>query len=241
MKVSIVMTAYRRAEQLRNTLISIREQTLQPFKIIVTEDGVSPDSEQTEAYCKEFGAEYYRRYNRPGAAFACSSMPINIGIKRVKSEILVLQCSECKYESADGLEKLVVPVIEDEFVTSFPRVQCLNQDGSFNNWFIHPTENPRFLNFCQALRLDWAIKIGGFDETYRGFGWEDNDFEERLKAQGLTQQYVDTTVSHQWHTYVGGASTEWFNKALFDKTYERIQNGEKPIANVDVDWGNPKG
>lgn len=237
MKISIVMTAYQRSEQLRNTLESIRKQTVQPDQVILVEDGVSFDSEKTQQYCQDFGVEYHQRMNRPGPTEICSSIPINIGIKRSFGEILVLQCSECMYESKDGLEKLVVPVIEDPFVTTNPQVRALNADGSFITWFIHETENPRFLNFCQALRREWAIRVGGFDERYCGFGWEDNDFEDRLVAQGLIQKRVDTLVSHQYHPFCGTESTENYNKSLYDVTCAAIQKGEKPVANEGQNWG----
>jgi GT2 family glycosyltransferase len=231
------MTAYQRSEQLRKTLESIREQTVQPDQIILVEDGVNFDSQQTKQYCLDLGAEYYQRVNRPSSLDACSSIPINIGIRRATGEVLVLQCSECKYEEKDGLERLTAPVILDQYVTTNPRVQCLNKDGSFNLWFIHERENPRFLNFCQALRTSWAIKIGGFDERYQGFGWEDNDFEERLRVQGVVQKRVETLVSHQWHA-PARAGTEWHNKELYDRMYGSIELGEKPIANEGKTWGS---
>lgn len=231
------MTAYKRAEQLRNTLVSIRKQTVESHQVILVEDGINFDSYKTKKYCDEFGAEYYQRRDRFSDDYACSSIPINIGIKKARGEILVLQCSECMYDTVDGLEKLVAPVKQDRFVTTVPRVLCLNQDGSPNVWFIHPTENPRFLNFCQAVRLEHVLKIGGFDERYKGFGWEDIDFEERLKARGVMQRRVDTLVSHQWHSYAAGSSTEWYNKNLFEETRIRIQCGEMPVANEGKSWG----
>jgi glycosyltransferase involved in cell wall biosynthesis len=237
-KVSIAMGCYRRPAQLRNTLVSIRKQTIPVHQIVVTDDGLNPDNEQTELICKEFGAEYYLRPNRPADVLANSSIALNISIKRATGDILIIQCPECKYEDREGIQKMVAPIIENPLVTTFPRVQALHENGhSFITWFIHETHNPRYLNFCQALRTDLAIKIGGFDQRMQGPGWDDDDFEQRLFAHGAIPVRVDTLVSHQWHQ--GWArGTEWWNKALYEGTMDRIIRGEKPVANEGVTWGN---
>ena len=236
-KVSIAMGCYRRPMQLRNTLASIRKQTIPVHQIVVTDDGINPDNEQTRLACEEFGAEYYLRPARPADVLANSSIALNISIKKATGDILIIQCPECKYEDKDGVEKLVAPIFVDPMVTTFPRVQALHENGhSFLQWFIHEEHNPRFLNFCQALRLDLALQIGGFDERMQGPGWDDDDFEQRLLAFGATPMRVFTTVSHQWHP--GWArGTEWHNKALFEETRDRIAAGEKPVANEGKKWG----
>ena len=232
------MGCYRRPAQLKHTLESIKKQTLQPHQVIVTDDGINPDNEPTQMICREFGAEYYLRPSRPADVLANSSIALNISIKKATGDILVIQCPECKYEDRDGLERLVAPVVENPLVTTFPRVQALHENGhSFITWFIHEIHNPRFLNFCQALRLDLALQIGGFDERMQGPGWDDDDFEQRLVAHGAIQTRVDTLVSHQWHQ--GWArGTEWHNKALYEETAARIALGDKPVANEGKSWGN---
>src|SRR5208282_209982 len=112
-KVSIAMGIYRRPAQLRNTLVSIRKQTLQPHQIIITDDGINQDNEQTSQICKEYGAEYYHRLSRPADVLANSSIALNISIKKATGDVLVSQCPECKYEDKDGLEQLVAPVVEN--------------------------------------------------------------------------------------------------------------------------------
>lgn len=240
MKVSIVMGIYRRPAQFKSTLESIRRQTVQPIQIICTDDGMNPDSDETMRISKDFGVEYYQRVNRPIDIYANSSIPLNISIKKAVGDILIIQCPECRYEDREGIEKLIAPVLANPLVTTVPNVQSLHQNGhSFDQWFIHPKFNPRFLNFCQALRLDLAIKIGGFDERYKGPSADDDDFEARLVAHGAIQTRVDTLVSHQWHQGWSRGTGD-FNTVLYFETLDRIARGEKPVANDGKDWGNIK-
>lgn len=237
LKFSIVMGIYRRPTQFRNTLMSIRKQSYRPAEIICTDDGVNPDSDETREICKEFGVDYYQRINRPEDKYVNSAIPLNISIKRATGDILIIQCPECRYEEWEGIEKLITPVLENPLVTTTARVQSLNPQGEFDAWILNREHNWRFLNFCQAVRRDVVMRIGGFDEQFKGPGFDDDDFELRLFAQGVTPMYVDTLVSHQYHTYWQRGEAD-FNLARCMQTRVRVGQGEKPIANEGVDWGN---
>lgn len=235
--VSIVMGIYRRPAQFRNTLISIKKQSYRPTEIICTDDGENSDSEETRQICKEFGVDYYQRINRPEDRYVNSAIPLNISIKRATGDVLIIQCPECRYEEWQGIEKLVAPVFNDPLVTTTAAVQSLDPDGNFHAWILNREHNWRFLNFCQAVRRDVVMRIGGFDERFKGPGFDDDDFELRLLAQGLRSEYVDTLVSHQYHTYWQRGESD-FNRELCMETRIRVGAGEKPIANEGVDWGN---
>ena len=238
MKVSIAMGIYRRPAQFRSTLQSIRKQTVQPHQIVCTDDGINPDSDETQRICKDFGVEYHLRLNRPADIYANSAIPLNISIKKATGDILILQCPECRYEDRDGIERLIAPVIENPMVTTVPRVQALHQNGfSFDQWFIHEKFNPRFLNFCQALRLELALKVGGFDERMKGPSGDDDEFEARIVAHGAIQVRVNTLVSHQYHQGWSRGTGD-YNTVLYKDVLDRIAKGEKPIANEGEDWGN---
>lgn len=238
MTVTLLMTAYRRAHLLPRTIESIKRQTLQPNQIIVVEDGYDGE---TEPLCKNAGFEYYCRKNRKEVNIP---VPWNIGIRRATSEVLILQNSEIFYEDNDAIEKIVAPVIANRFITSVPKVRSLTKTGDFETWYIHP-DKPRtnaalpIINFCQALRLEWAKEIGGFDEEYKNYGLDDDDFQNRLWAQGVCHEYVDTIVTHQWHEHDSYNTQQYnLNEIRYNETYNKIKAGEKVVANVGKDWGN---
>jgi glycosyltransferase involved in cell wall biosynthesis len=74
----------------------------------------------------------------------------------------------------------------------------------------HPSK-PRLVgnNFC-VWRRDFE-RINGFDERFRGWGQEDDDFGLRLRAAGVRLESVlDRTFSlHVWHPTDPSAASRW--------------------------------
>lgn len=237
MTISLLMTAYNRAHLLPRTIESIKKQTLQPDQIILVEDG---NDGKTESICRDAGIEYYCRRNRVEVNIP---VPWNIGIRRATGDILILQNAEIFYEDSDAIEKIVAPVIANPLITSVPKVRSITKTGEFETWYIHP-DKPRtnaalpIINFCQALRLEWAVKIGGFDEEYKNYGLDDDDFQNRLWAQGVRHTYIDTIVTHQWHEHDRYDVPQYNrNETRYNFTYARVKAGEQVIANVGKEWG----
>lgn len=238
MSVSIIMTAYRRAEQLAVTLASIDKQTVQPDEIIVVEDG---NDGKTEGVCAKYGAKYFCRRNRQVLSFA---IPWNIGIRAATSDILILQCAECKFEESDAVHKIIAPILSNPLATTFPNVRSLTQDGNFECWYTHPSKvrdsnRAPMLNFCQGVSRNLVNQIGGFDEAFVDYGLDDDDFELRLMAHGAVFERVDTLVSHQWHPhYASDVYQRDTNEKRYYARVEQVNRGEKPVANEGRDWGN---
>lgn len=73
-----------------------------------------------------------------------------------------------------------------------------------------PAPLPGELLEADDLRLFWSLsfaldetswsRIGGFDETYDGYGGEDTDLGQRAGVAGAAMWWVgDATAYHQWH------------------------------------------
>ena len=53
---------------------------------------------------------------------------------------------------------------------------------------------------AMGMRREWLLFIGGFDETYTGWGCEDTDLVMRARWDGLQIVWLPGTfVVHQWH------------------------------------------
>jgi len=215
--ISVVMTAYKRARQLADTLISIRSQTLVPNQIIVVEDGY--DGGDTKLVCDSWRSgkntlpvEYVCRRNRPDVGYSNPAIPKNIGIKRATGDILIIQCAEVKYKRSTDIENLIRPLLRNETFSVYAPTESLNQCDQMEKWMvgpginpIHPgdgTSGPEFLDLCQAVWRRRVLAIGGFDEAYKYYGVEDNDFSDRLYYSGVDRVWSsDVVVQHQWHGY----------------------------------------
>lgn len=237
--VSIIMTPWNRTALLANTLRSIQIQNYPALQIIVVED--NPGDASTESLCRENRIEYARRIRGQHNTWTNPAQLLNHGIRKATGDIIIFQNAECKYETRTGIADLIVPVEADPMLTAVPYVQALNPDGTFKEWYMHDQGYRAgwISYFCQAIRRDAVMAIQGFDETYRGYGYEDDDFELRLIKHGVKSRYMPhVLVSHQWHpqfVYNGG---EHDREQIFFRNRNAIHAGTRPIvANLGTEWG----
>jgi GT2 family glycosyltransferase len=248
-KISIVMTAYKRAHLLEKTLESIKMQTRQPDQIVVVEDGY--DSGKTQDVCEKgrdqgLPVEYYSRKNRPHVEYSNAAIPKNIAIRKATGDILLIQCAEVKYTSPNDISNMVKPVEECGQVSMLATCQALDDQGGFQEWYAGPQRcEGWFLDFCQCVRRDRVEAIRGFDEGYRGYGFEDDDFAFRLQKSGVKYRWaLDVLVQHQWHPHFNlgtPGGLDEYNRGRLNQMKRMVDvEGKKDylIANKNLDWGN---
>jgi hypothetical protein len=74
---------------------------------------------------------------------------------------------------------------------------------------VPPTPTHYKGGFFQTYRTEDFDAIGGYNPFLKGWGWEDNDFDERILAYGCKHVIIPLTVIHMWHvTVANGASNE---------------------------------
>src|SRR5271170_810310 len=172
--VSIVLSCFKRGRQLRKTLESICAQKEVSYEIIVVEHG---EDGLTESLAKSFGARYYQKDRTDLPKFQNPSAVHNIGIKRAKGKIVLLMGGEVMFNSIPhGLRDLVAPVLKNSRIATTALVRSLDIEGRFEEWYSHPSEGPRagwVINFCLAVSRDALMTIGGFEESYTQYGYED--------------------------------------------------------------------
>lgn len=247
--ISLVMTAYKRPKQLANTFESIKMQTRKPDQIVVVEDGY--DGGITHGVCitaKNEGlpVEYYSRKNRPPLNYSNASIPKNIGIRKATGDLLILQCAEVKYTNPNDIANMARPVEEAAGSSSIAYCQALDDQGGFLQWYAGPERCAGwFLDFCQCVRRDRVLAIGGFDESYTSYGYEDDCFAFRLQRSGVKYRWQpEVVVQHQWHPYFNDGSDPTLG-VLAEARYKMMKAGieeqgrnELIVANRGRDWGN---
>ena len=86
--------------------------------------------------------------NRPqSTTFRNPSLPNNVGIRRSKGDIVILQNAECKHVDPNTIEKLSNAVTDTNVV--FAKVMALKPDGSPEVLYCG-TENPRAFFFLRG-------------------------------------------------------------------------------------------
>jgi GT2 family glycosyltransferase len=188
--------------------------------------------------------EYYRRHNRPNLGYSNPAIPKNIGIKKATGDILIIQCAEVMFTEPTDLENLVRPVEQDENISSFALVKALHANGDFHQWYAGPERAPKwYLDFCQAVRRQAVLNIGGFDEGFISYGYDDDAFALRLQASGIKYQWAHEVVCHhQWHEISDKDNKlSEHGKALLERIKFDVETKQTSIvANVGRNWGDPQ-
>jgi glycosyltransferase involved in cell wall biosynthesis len=236
--VSIVIPVYRRTTLLENTLASIIEQYGVKPEVIVVEDRPLDDSAQR--LCFRHDIKYFASHK--GTGYNNVSTIYNIGIRKATSDIIVMQSAECKYESTDGLQRLVAAIENDELKSVVPLVMSTGPHGGFIEWYNHPSLGARagwtgF--FCHAMHRSQLMKIGGYDEIFKGYGHDDDLLLFRMKSNGIQPRFEENVlVTHQWHPrHQCVPGEDEYNR---DRRLEQeaiVNAGGPNVANLGKEWG----
>lgn len=211
-KVSIVMTAYKRAWQLHNTLESIYSQSFKDFEVLVVEDG--DDGGATEAVCTKYPVRYFQRKRRPGVLYSNPAVPVNIGIKRAEGEVTILQNAECAHTSQNMIEEMSKCEYDQAI---FASVLNFDKQGKPLSWYCHPIVRREPWFFCGAVHTSHLQFMRGVDEDFTGYGMDDVDLADRLKALNIRFTWRgDLHAMHQWHESYHGQIDYSINKNIYD-------------------------
>jgi glycosyltransferase involved in cell wall biosynthesis len=194
--ISIVLTTFNRPCQLLATLQSIDEQST-GCQIVVVDDGTD---DRTQGISLAFDALYLKLRREPSEHYRNQARPLNVGIRHALGETIILQNAECKHVGPNVIKSLISRVTDGNAI--FARVTSMNEDGTRGICYCG-TENPRPYFFCGAIRRINLMKLRGFDEDYQGYGYEDDDMADRLRRFGISFEFTDIEVEHQWHPPAG--------------------------------------
>lgn len=223
---------------LDKTLYSIRKQRYPgQLEIIVVEDGYdahifSVCQQHLVRHMKVLRTENYPAFQNPARIR-------NMGIKAAQNEILMIQDCEIVHTSPTTLVDLVNRVGDDRKLMATAVLANLDKDGRFAGWYNHPGP-PKYgiMGGClQAIYRETVLAMGGFEESFFGYGYEDNFYVWMLGKNRIDTCFVDTALTeHQWHPktlfepFTGNA-----NRALAWALVAEIEwEGRPAIANYQA-------
>lgn len=200
LKMSVVIATYNRGPILEKCLKALAEQTLDPalYEIVVVDDGSTDD---TPALIERLrtqspGWQYLWQENR-GRSHAR-----NVGIRMAQGELVVFIDSDV----------VVVPSflethlkLHDAHAGQKVFVQGLSVN---TDCFEDPLSTPiNATHFSAAFFATnnvsvpkaFLVEVGGFDESFTEYGWEDLELGLRLKAIGVDIVRSREAVGFHWH------------------------------------------
>ncbi len=229
-KVSLVITTYQMPRHLERVLASVAQQTVaSQMEVIVADDGSTDDTEQVVrdfARRMPFPVHFV---TQPHEGFRLSRCR-NMGAAKATSPHLVFLDGDCLIPP-DHVEQHLLchrpgvvtntycvrvdqPTSERitlERVNSgkyldlisrreLRKLTKINWKAWFYTWLRHPKKPALRGGNAGIARADY-LRVNGYDENFRGWGCEDDDMGNRLRAAGLRIHYIlhRTRTYHLWH------------------------------------------
>ena len=218
MMLSIVIPSFQRADLLEFGLASLAKQTITcDYEVIVLNDGVVDD---TEAICTRFSKILPMKYvytgyrNAKELKWRIPGFAINIGAKLAQGKNMIITCPEiyvlnnCVEYMVELLnenpKRLVITEGKDDRGANFLNAlkfgtdhNILTQmfDGHTGNTHPLNTEYPFFMGMSRQAFLD----IGGYDEDFVGFCWDDLDVVTRLQKSGCQYHKITAKIVHLYN------------------------------------------
>jgi glycosyltransferase involved in cell wall biosynthesis len=211
--VSMVFLYRDREKQFEQTLLSIeRQHYAGPLELIVVEDG--DDGGVVARMCQRFGARHIQKIR--GAAETSGrhqywtknppfgNLPIlrNTGIQAAQNDVIIFQDAEVRHDN-NVIEELAMSVIDSPNLLVNCKMKMMAEDGVKWHWRSHPTEPPcpmwMHIGTPNAIRRDFILRMGGFEELFAGYGYDDDYFFYQIRKQGITKFSDQAEATHLWH------------------------------------------
>ncbi len=203
---SIVTLVKGRRKQLANLLNSIKASTVLPCDIQVVcmddPDGiVMPDGLHVSLHLIN---------GNDGLPLAAAR---NMGITATKTGNVIFIDADC-IVSPTLFASMLMDLQAENIIAAYPLYLPVvpdtgNYDDLKNKAVIHPAraripagepvQHLHFWSLIFAIQKQTFEKIGGFDESFTGYGAEDTDFAMMFHRAGIRQIFVRDYVLHQYH------------------------------------------
>ncbi len=234
-KVSVIVPVYNRLEHLRALFICLLNQKVQPYELIITDDG---SSEKVLDYIDDLieSAKFKIKYIYQEDKGFRKTRALNNAVRESEGDYLIF-CDQDLIFPNDYIEKILKNAKKNEYLMGRAHnteidekniiLKKLNETKdyslieevipkSYSEDMLHQYKLDKKRRILQRLFLnkrgirlagmsyglfkDDYLKVNGYDEKYQGWGYEDDDFGNRLCVSGVKSRELKTDMI-QLHLY----------------------------------------
>ncbi len=233
MAVCLNIATYERTPLLRRSLQRLREKPTQPDEIVVVDDGGSDGCELIPGEFPDLPIRYLYTHH-PGQQ--CCSHAHNVGLVATEAEFVLCAEPEVMFETDVVGELLAGHVAHGQMATA-GTARKVQADGTVKTVACGEP-------YAALYRRDWLMEIGGWDEGFEVWGWEDIDLFTRISIRFGVGQWRErqTIVTHQYHPQAEPAISHGPNHRRFmSKGFHPRRRPDDPDVVIPrgPDFGRP--
>ena len=185
---TIVVPTYARADLLPLSLPTLLAQSVAPdrYEVVVVDDASPDDTAGAVLPFVGDRVRYIRQERRRGASAAR-----NAALAVARGDVVVLVDDDCFVDRRflechlmaheQGASELAAGGIVN--VSTLPTP--VPEPGAWQGYHRHPMPGGN-----ASVRREHLERVGGFDESFSIYGWQDQEVAERLLAAGLRRRFV---------------------------------------------------
>jgi GT2 family glycosyltransferase len=239
--LSVIIVTYNRCKDLAECLDSLFNLNEPPSEVIVVD---SNSTDGTHKLVKNYQLKFINIKERSMVRAR------NIGFQNAKNDVVayldddvVVSKDWSKYILEPYKDKFVAGVVgrvipyDDEKTVYLPAkhnaIGKVFANGTILGNFDVPTQQPievdTLIGCNMTFRRNLLLKIGGFDENFRGSCFRD-DTDISLRLKRLNYKLIYHPKAIVWHKFKGKTvSNKWFYWIVYNHTYFYLKNFE-PIT-----------
>ncbi len=203
---SVVIIVKGRLKQLTNLLDSIQVSTILPSDIQIVfmdkPDGfLAPDGLNVNTLeLNELDALPLAAARNRGIAATTTSNVIFIDVDCIVSPTLFANMlMRLQASNVIAAYPLYLPLLPDSGIYEELKGNAVTHPARKDIQAGQPVHHLQFWSLIFAIQKQTFDKIGGFDESFTGYGAEDTDFAMAFHEAGVEQLFVNDYVLHQYH------------------------------------------
>lgn len=215
MSISIVIPHANRYENLKECLKAISQQTIKPKSVIISDWSIDPRPYRLliSLYSKKIPIVF--AHHKKGKFIR--GLAINDGRRYVDADLIFILDADIiiDRDCIKDITKVFGKTPKNLLVSCIGRMQHPDKRTT-SVW--EPSKKKVFGAFM-VLRTDTYDKVGGHNPFLTaGWGWQDEDFRDRLYKSGVKPKILQKYYIHMYHTPSVNSNTQKKNIRLANKS-----------------------
>lgn len=230
--ISVLLTTYNRLQDTIKCLNKLEEQWVPGMEVFVLDDyHLRNDILETFCVKKRFKYVHTGMQKDGKVHWRVPGFALNIGAKMAEGDYYIIGGAEIYHMS-----KFTFLSMKETEVASAPVIYDEPKDSRYDYHTYEKLNNK--LPFCFGLPADIYHTIGGYDEDFTGYCFDDNDFSDRVLSM-TDFVTVDAEAIHLWNPRgaENRGDTRITNRAWNHNRQLYMNRKNILVRNEGKDWG----